>query len=86
MTNDELMTKHESLLLRNAMASGALQFVIRISFVIRHSDFVIFDLAFHIPNRRESDHRFADSRQLRCRDHFVDVFVRSTGFLCEARP
>src|SRR6266404_6398152 len=45
-----------------------------------------FTSSFHIPNRRESRDRFADSRQLGRGDHFIDVFVSATCFLSETCP
>src|SRR6266516_4091143 len=45
-----------------------------------------FDLAFHIPNRREPRHRLADSRQLSRCDYFIDVFISWAGFLGQTCP
>src|SRR6266568_6007291 len=53
------------------------------AFVIQISS---FDLACHIPNRRESRHWLADSRQLSRCDYFIDVFISWAGFLCQTCP
>src|SRR6266480_2011318 len=53
------------------------------AFVIRISS---FDLALHIPNRRESRDWFADPCQLGRRDYLINIFVSATCFLGEACP
>ena len=94
MTNDELMTRRRAEdcpPYRYRPAYVDLSLVGRVTpcappRVIRHSDFEFLNLAFHIPNGRESRHWLADSRQLSRRDHFIDIFVSRPGFFGEARP
>jgi hypothetical protein len=67
---------------RRVLKPSAKKYVVCLvsAFVIRISS---FDLAFHIPNGRESRNRLANSREFGRGDYFINVLIGRPGFLGE---
>ena len=68
----------------DSMQSWRRSLILEVSLELGCWDFEL--LTFHIADRRESHDRFADSRELGRRNHFIDVFVCWPSFLGETGP